>query len=1063
MTRRLNRFHYLKTMFLFEVLGILCFLRTLEAAPLDVPVSSSWDSPRSTKDHTSDLPDKPKIKETLISQLSTKNGKSEDVGNPSELAWQAWLLVDGNPRAQSDDTLDSASLPRRMTAPRSVFIAPPITDCPEGYERDWTNECIKEVNIDPEAHKDFLVEQLNAFYANLGKPQAASSSSNGPLQVNIPVITFPSSKSKVNSNEKPDQSDKSSSSIEESKIPPEPKIDRPDAILTVYELKDDNKENENQFFLGNKSTEFDNKDDKNTGTVSDRVVPVADFVDETNTNSSGIIDYKIPSTMEKIFSSIRIVDDHDNGNPKKRHEQVNDKESYVSPTLVIPLSPTKIPTISDTESDPILPHNSSLGTDVIKIENTNVNVTNKEIISLSLFAEIANSTLNSSNSGEKTITDSTNFAITDLLDDDNEQPQSVIPLTEKVETETYEDSTETEDEILTHSEAGITVTLPGERFTATVKSPTASDDNETTGNSKISSEVSIVDDFVRETTIVDFNTSKASNTTVTKLQMVQKNVTKMYKIEEETKTGTETVDDDNDQSQSVDRISEKVETETHRDSTEAEDEALANRQTEMSVTLPGEKITSTVNSLVVSDDKQTTDNSEISSNKSSNRNVTKLQKVQKNITKMYKVEDEKKEKETVYGDDDQDQSQSVDRITEKAETETYEDSTEAEDELSTHGEAEMPVTLLNEKITATVKSPIGSHDNGTGGNSELFLNKTLNTTVTKLQKTQKNITKMYKVKENEKTEKVENVFSVNSTDEIFEDEVRIVTSTTERSEIVDTMMASSTNVAGTIAQEKPKFDVDIVVDEKRGSQPFKFNEQTSTTSTNLGNIYDYEPIRRDYPNHSYSADENRPVIRTIDEQRYNSENDDRNFFRTQQSQQNYVRFPSNDRQGVPNYVRFPSEEANSIHNSNDYKERNRRPYGQQNYSRPMTRPGEEIHQKPSYWWLPPSWRTDRQQQESRGVQRSRSTTIDQRSRDRASMLLRFWTRMPLVRDPSLNYQYTTYPTVGGDRKASVSRRNSSSRSSRGSSRRVNYYPEISQRASNGAFPKKTSPPAIGEN
>ena len=55
MTRRLNKFHYRKTLIFYGILVVLYFLRTIEGAPLDVPGSSSWDSSISTKDHTSDL------------------------------------------------------------------------------------------------------------------------------------------------------------------------------------------------------------------------------------------------------------------------------------------------------------------------------------------------------------------------------------------------------------------------------------------------------------------------------------------------------------------------------------------------------------------------------------------------------------------------------------------------------------------------------------------------------------------------------------------------------------------------------------------------------------------------------------------------------------------------------------------------------------------------------------------------------------------------------------------------------------------------------------------------
>lgn len=154
-----------------------------------------------------------------LSLISPRRRNSEEVGSPSELAWQAWLLLDPQ-NAQSgaqSSALDSASLLRRIT-PKSVFIAPQLQACAEGYQADAMGRCVKNVNINQEEHLNFLLQQLNAMYGNsqpadalpLSQPsdssqqshQASNSSSiaSGPLQLSIPL--FPSSSS---SNESKDQ------------------------------------------------------------------------------------------------------------------------------------------------------------------------------------------------------------------------------------------------------------------------------------------------------------------------------------------------------------------------------------------------------------------------------------------------------------------------------------------------------------------------------------------------------------------------------------------------------------------------------------------------------------------------------------------------------------------------------------------------------------------------------------------------------------------------------------------------------------------------------------------
>lgn len=109
---------------------------------------------------------------------------------PSELTWQAWLLVDSQNQLQNESD-------RRIT-PKSVFIAPKLDqknqslpDCAEGYKADAMGRCIKFVKVDETAHLNFLLQRLNEMYAGDEEFEETEEEdygpTPGPLQVNIPL------------------------------------------------------------------------------------------------------------------------------------------------------------------------------------------------------------------------------------------------------------------------------------------------------------------------------------------------------------------------------------------------------------------------------------------------------------------------------------------------------------------------------------------------------------------------------------------------------------------------------------------------------------------------------------------------------------------------------------------------------------------------------------------------------------------------------------------------------------------------------------------------------------
>ncbi|KAK1135598.1 hypothetical protein K0M31_000187 [Melipona bicolor] len=128
---------------------------------------------------------------------SSGESRSQNLGSPSDLAWQAWLLLDSQTGAHS--SLDSASFLKRIT-PKSVFIAPVLPACPDGYRADTMGRCVKRVNINPQAHIGFLLQRLNNRYGNQASNSDTSSNNNqkkssGPLQLNIPLFAVMDTKS----------------------------------------------------------------------------------------------------------------------------------------------------------------------------------------------------------------------------------------------------------------------------------------------------------------------------------------------------------------------------------------------------------------------------------------------------------------------------------------------------------------------------------------------------------------------------------------------------------------------------------------------------------------------------------------------------------------------------------------------------------------------------------------------------------------------------------------------------------------------------------------------------
>ncbi|XP_068965856.1 homeobox-like protein HDP1 [Bombus flavifrons] len=378
--------------------------------------------PMSTKRLTDSSP-------SSLPTLSRSSGesRSQNLGSPSDLAWQAWLLLGSQTGGHS--SLDSASFLKRIT-PKSVFIAPELPACPDGYRADTMGRCVKRVIINPQAHIGFLLQQLNSRYSNQAGGSEASANnkkkSSGPLQLNIPLFSDTDTKSvpvdheetrgdhsinipivvpsrenvqveeieeeveevkeveetknveKVkdlietkNVEEATDvvevKSVKEAKDVIEVKSVKEAKdviemknvedmedIEEPKEMLNTSEgneeeqeeEEEEEEENEPSVTPGNTTISDEpsenEEDDQSTTSTLDTIVPVAEFVDDTNdTNFSDVIDYKIPIDLPTPLniSNVRATNASDDQELWGEESQLLNS-TEVSPMLILLSSTT---------------------------------------------------------------------------------------------------------------------------------------------------------------------------------------------------------------------------------------------------------------------------------------------------------------------------------------------------------------------------------------------------------------------------------------------------------------------------------------------------------------------------------------------------------------------------------------------------------------------------------------------------------------------------------------------------------------------------------------------------
>ncbi|XP_076243129.1 uncharacterized protein LOC143184638 [Calliopsis andreniformis] len=310
---------------------------------------------------------------------SSSETRTQNLGSSSDLNWQAWFLFDTPTRSHSG--MDSGNIFRRIT-PKSVFIAPALPalpPCAEGYRADTMGRCIKNVNIDQDAHIGFLLQRLNDRYGNRGgnsEPSNSHKKSSGPFQLNIPLLSrLDTQSSKVDHEETEDSikvpivvPPREEISSTETTEPPE---------LTTRQTTYSSEEETT--VLPTSNTPPSEDDESTPSSQLDTVVPVAEFVDN-GTSFSDVVDYKIPIDLKTLLniSDVRTINASDDLEAWEDGSQLYNS-TEASPMLILLTSAATLPNSIVPEEEDL--DNSTTHRADVWADNVTTNVTDKEIIS----------------------------------------------------------------------------------------------------------------------------------------------------------------------------------------------------------------------------------------------------------------------------------------------------------------------------------------------------------------------------------------------------------------------------------------------------------------------------------------------------------------------------------------------------------------------------------------------------------------------------------------------------------------------------------------------------------
>ncbi|XP_011642976.1 LOW QUALITY PROTEIN: uncharacterized protein LOC105430898 [Pogonomyrmex barbatus] len=451
-----------------------------------------------------------------------------------DFSWGWLFTLDTQDGLQSG--MDSATLLRRIK-PKSVFIAPALPACADGYVADDKGRCVKNVNLDMDKHRTFLLGRLNAKYAT--NQESQKTASTGPLQLNIPLIPNTNLQSAVV--EVDEMYLKNPSVTVRVRNQTNAKIDEEKTKATephesnLYDTKNDT--------LNEQESTFSFESVDNIGKINQKLDPLI-LLEKTNTNTnfSEVQDYKVPINLKTLLNSSnkKINLNDDTKEDVSMAEKKKNSTETSSQSLLLLISPTKFMNIvNDLPST-----QNNTAEQISQISNQTSGTTTKENIGMSdstLPPKRLTSIPLDEQRDNETYAEDELTSETSTLNDSQEtefydEEQEDYPYSTDIPED--EDSTEVEGEILKHGEAGMTIPMrnierldrdrdqqqrnrsadlrekmPDIRDQIMIRFNDSVPENKDEAESNISSEVSIDGDLILETTLLDVNTERLQITT----------------------------------------------------------------------------------------------------------------------------------------------------------------------------------------------------------------------------------------------------------------------------------------------------------------------------------------------------------------------------------------------------------------------------------------------------------------------------------------------------------------------------------------------------------------------
>ncbi|XP_011498500.1 PREDICTED: uncharacterized protein LOC105362712 [Ceratosolen solmsi marchali] len=873
------------------------------------------------------------------SSSSPRKTLDQEIGSPSELAWQAWLLVENKSGGQS--ALESANILRKIT-PKSIFIAPELISCPNGYTSDGKGTCKPvPIKIDEDAQRQFFLKRLNALYGKFGNNRKKPAEVTGPLQINIPIL-LPTKSNSPNAqpvqplpHQKPQQlvpnvnrevvenrppisvdllqqsNDQKQNNGQESEVTVAYKVDND----TKKEQKESTREEGTNFFLDSPIYSGPKKDIPN----NDEVVPVAEFIDEANdTFSTDVVDYKIPLGLAPTLNRSDVFDNmRSTSNRHEFHKITNGTNSQddSSPTVVLLLSPTLSPFHTSTQS---------------------------ELSKTSSFEEAP-------------------------VDRESEHIENTSPSSMEEETKSESDTT-------IHTVAPLITQTAVDSIDSTMKNTEKTYEQDTPADENV------------------------------------------Y-IDEESHTEQEFEDRDN-YDDTTDEVDES-------DFEESEDELLKTGEAGMMM--------SHKNRDIIRDEAhrqyKTTVIDVESATSTSIVDTTPMPTFPStNIQDSFDVAD----------------------ITANTDLIDY-----TKEDVGSTQTTEIPTTLVTDESNA---------DETTTFPTKQLISDDLFKTAIRRNHTQ------YIIKNNESDNKT----GFTKLLELERD------ATTEPKIIFSTQ--GSHSITTSYGNKRPAHPVRVV------GTPFAFEEfddvVSKTEYTPVGNFHRYNSPDEKYQKLSIISNSDPILFKNDgnipsdfkDQMAESSKPSSMNLRRmpSQSTEDSFVRFPDRNSETPSqrhDYVRFPPDEVNSIHNQDNYKDHLLSPYHSReeysNSSPASTKGSVPTRQKPlsTHWRIPSAgMRMDRQHQQSQQQIQGSSSTANHRQQKQKPMLLRFWARMPLVRDltfyPTTSHGSHNEPIGGPDDSHRSSIRYSPATTRPG--RRINHHKEMSSHDVNRLLAQQLGQSAHGD-